>query len=106
MTGVGVLGMGVTLKPAHALGEPSGLGPAILPSRLFWALPHPGPAGLLACGGGVSHLREGASCAGGPCVSRQGCQVSPGAALKLHKAVNPSWFQEKAEAVGRASLLF
>lgn len=32
MNGVGVLGMGVTLKPAHALGQPSGPGPAPTPA--------------------------------------------------------------------------
>ena len=54
MTGVGVLGTGVTLKSAHALGQPSGGGrPAILPSRCSGPCRHPGPAGLRACGARV-----------------------------------------------------
>ena len=108
VTGVRVLGMGVTLKPAHALGQPSGGGggwpchpalPAVLGPD-----PTPAPRGCVRAGR-VSHRWEGAPCAGGPCVSRQGCRVSAGTALKRHEAGNPSCFQEKAEAAGESPSL-
>lgn len=68
MTGVGLLGTGVILKVRTHPGQP-GWDPAVLSS---------------GCSGTCPHPREGASCAGGRRVSRQGCRESWGAALKLH----------------------
>lgn len=72
MTGVGILGTGVILKVRTHQGSQVG---TLLSCPLAVLEPAPTPG-------------EGASCAGGRRVSRQGCRQSWGAALTPRRQVN------------------